>query len=464
MFGFYFKHENHNRTTDLKPDREVLAGQWKAKMEVVKHLKPGDQVQQYENCVPPPALYSWGKSTGVGGMDLVLMLLGAIWSRTLPFIEFLVFISVCTPVRFQNQCLSDAPVERPVCTFPSGRAVNASAYWPTKKYSRLHGHPVQITTVRFFCPVPTGEELDPDTFTVTLTQPTYDHTVPVALCRKSRVFGLLVACPQPLFNYGKLNTLYPNMVHEWLAYHRMIGFHKFMIYDLFGDFMKPLQPWVDIGFVEHITRLAPMHLLPPTGNTSAMAGREYCLEGASHDHCLFMHQLTAGWGMLLHAPDNYLTFRTPKYPDYVTSLLKDKDPTTTAEWLVMTLPCGGPLRAKHAPLTLSFVHCRPALYRRRETPILSTLLVLTTAVHRSGTIHPSCHTKEGRCLEIFRPTDLATIHYMQMLWRKDWAGKYKKNTTNLVQLWRKFHTLMKEVVPETSLTPVPAPNPLEWPV
>ena len=71
------------------------------------------------------------------------------------------------------------------------------------------------------------------------------------------------------------------------------------------------QPWIDEGFVEYLGRFVPRHLLPPNTPGTVMGGREYCTEGMAHDHCLFMNQLTAHWTMLLHAPDNYLTFREP---------------------------------------------------------------------------------------------------------------------------------------------------------
>lgn len=51
-------------------------------------------------------------------------------------------------------------------------------------------------------------------------------------------------------------------------------------------------------------------------------------------------------------------------------------------------PSGGPPLANHSSLLLTFDQCSRALYRRRETPVFSPLLVLTTEVHICGTVHP----------------------------------------------------------------------------
>eukprot|EP00969_Alexandrium_andersonii_P058851 2593498-Alexandrium_andersonii.AAC.1 len=51
------------------------------------------------------------------------------------------------------------------------------------------------------------------------------------------------------------------LVRDWLAYHRQIGFDKFVVYDLDGSLSDAVAPFQEEGFVEYVRdwpeRLSP---------------------------------------------------------------------------------------------------------------------------------------------------------------------------------------------------------------
>eukprot|EP01012_Entosiphon_sulcatum_P064775 TRINITY_DN93627_c0_g1_i1.p1 TRINITY_DN93627_c0_g1~~TRINITY_DN93627_c0_g1_i1.p1 ORF type:complete len:475 (+),score=48.12 TRINITY_DN93627_c0_g1_i1:23-1426(+) len=443
-FGFYYN-SNRNRSTPLIPTEDVLLRSWEAKRELIARHPEGSTIEEFQWCSRPPLVAQWDAE-----MTLFL-LLGALWAGGLPFVEVLAWLGPCTPSRFMNQCVSEPPRVLPVCEFPSGETRTAAAYWPTRRYARLHGYPVRITSVRFFCPVPEGEDLaGNDRFTIILRHPS-GKAVPVPLCRNKEKVGLVVACPQPLWGFNNMNTRYPNLVHEWLAYHKLIGFHRFNVYDLFGEFDEPLRPWRDIGFVRSFPTFPPHFLRPPQGKN--MAGREYCTESIAHDHCLFTNQLTSRWAQLLHAPDNFVMFRdSPAIPHGMATLLGKHDATAEGELLMMTVPCGGIPLGVNISILLTFDTCGKVLYMRRETPILSCLNVLSTEVHISGSIQPNLKRLRRKCL--IDPLKYATAHYMQMFPRAQWKlvnSTYGKHSPMLKNAWPQVNDVVRQVVPADQL-------------
>eukprot|EP00928_Gymnodinium_smaydae_P017687 TRINITY_DN16768_c0_g2_i2.p1 TRINITY_DN16768_c0_g2~~TRINITY_DN16768_c0_g2_i2.p1 ORF type:complete len:830 (+),score=100.44 TRINITY_DN16768_c0_g2_i2:27-2492(+) len=110
-----------------------------------------------------------------------------------------------------------------------------------------------------------------------------------------------------------------DLVRQWLAYHQLIGFDRFVVYDLDGSLAEAVEPFVQNGFVEYIDRW-PERLSPgacgallsatepatgATANPRDEAARYYCTQTQAEAHCVWNMRGRADWAMLLHSFDAY---------------------------------------------------------------------------------------------------------------------------------------------------------------
>lgn len=145
---------------------------------------------------------------------------------------------------------------------------------------------------------------------VNLTLNFGDTTAVVPLCvllpAAERVPLTLFACPQPLYNVGRLEQIWPNLLAEWVHYHvKKVGFDHFFIADVDGSAGPFLESLIAEGLVTYYPSFGLSPALSKLGQNAT--GRErYCSEIHFENFCMWQGRGRAQWGVVLHAPDEYL--------------------------------------------------------------------------------------------------------------------------------------------------------------
>ncbi|CAK0890437.1 unnamed protein product, partial [Prorocentrum cordatum] len=107
------------------------------------------------------------------------------------------------------------------------------------------------------------------------------------------------------------------LVRQWLEYHRLVGFDRFVVYDLDGSLAEAVAPFVRDGFVIYVPRwpeeLSPgacsaLHRAAPPGRGEPPWAR-YCTQTQAEAHCVWSLRGRARWAMLLHSFDAYASSR-----------------------------------------------------------------------------------------------------------------------------------------------------------
>lgn len=120
----------------------------------------------------------------------------------------------------------------------------------------------------------------------------------------------LVGCSAPMW---LAQSVHGHLVQQWLAYHRLIGFEKFVIYDLDGSLSEAVAPFVSEKFVIYI-RWWPHKLSPgactylhnaKTDDGEEPAWAKYCMQTQAEAHCVWNLRGRARWVMLVHSFDAY---------------------------------------------------------------------------------------------------------------------------------------------------------------
>ena len=248
-----------------------------------------------------------------------ISILGALWAEGLPHLELLAFHRLLPtgPKRSHMMsrlanCVSTRPPELPRLVFLTNVTAHCTAWWPTstsfkkpfQNISRRSGHPM-ITTVRYFCPVPEAvvhSLTEAPAFYVRLlpSNATRASPVPLRLVRRAYPFVSATACTEPLWGYPRMQAMYPSILDEWVAYHKLKGFGRILFYEqLFRNFSADLGPWKEAGLVEYYPAWA-----------SGLWARDVdrlntCTQSAAHDHCVFVSQLRSRWVAMVHGLDLY---------------------------------------------------------------------------------------------------------------------------------------------------------------
>eukprot|EP01012_Entosiphon_sulcatum_P004501 TRINITY_DN11793_c0_g1_i1.p1 TRINITY_DN11793_c0_g1~~TRINITY_DN11793_c0_g1_i1.p1 ORF type:complete len:472 (-),score=48.21 TRINITY_DN11793_c0_g1_i1:13-1398(-) len=439
------RNKQSDSLADMRPARINFA----AKLALREKAERTGYAVHFGLCEQPTHTYEWQNNR------TQMYLLGAAWAPSLPFVEILTFLArhqEAVDYGYQA-CWTSPPRQLPMCIFPDGSVTKASALWPVPRYTtwQLPGKRVP-TTVRFFCPVPaSGGGLNSASSSLELRirdpHPPVDAklapvspAVSVRLCRRRERFQLVTVCPQPLFNYTRIETLWPNIFNEWLAYHRLKGISHFDIYDLYGDFEAPTRPWIkSSGFARYFPRWMQFGPLAP------FRKNRYCTEPSAQDHCLFNNMFRSKWIFVLHAPDNFFHFAPAPQHDPLTDinqLLGPLNASDVAEVVIRTQACGGHRKGSGSKsILLTFTHCGQVYAGQRQTPIANTLLTFNTMIHRATVRLP------GSRVQYTGAPVAVTKHYMDMVKIRD-EGPMPQHFTALHDLQPRILEAAKKWVAE----------------
>lgn len=120
----------------------------------------------------------------------------------------------------------------------------------------------------------------------------------------------VVGCSSPLWLSRPADG---GLVRQWLAYHRVIGFDHFFVYDLDGTLAVAVRPFVEAGFVTYVSRwpkrLSPTCSAVVTQNPSGL--ERYCTQTQAEAHCIWHARGLARWALLVHSFDAYISAAAP---------------------------------------------------------------------------------------------------------------------------------------------------------
>ncbi|CAK0799261.1 unnamed protein product [Prorocentrum cordatum] len=143
----------------------------------------------------------------------------------------------------------------------------------------------------------------------------------VPLCRRTgRPLRNVTVCTKPLFKSGELLEKDPDLIDNWIEYHRLLGVDHFQIYDTDGSFSHSFPNAVQ-GSVTYVGQFPA--LISEKFATLEKEGFHSCLISQSYDHCFFENAQTSRWVLHLHAPDSYVHTTQPEM----------RIPTGLPEWL-----------------------------------------------------------------------------------------------------------------------------------
>jgi hypothetical protein len=434
--------EGSSETTPRGPQFNYSEENSAAKHVLMGILEPGSNVSYYELCPkkhPLNATYRLGRTA--------MYILGALWAVELPHLELLIYLRKGKQHmdRTFTICFSFAPKWSPSCHFPSGKVTEAKAIWPayTTLYQkrRYYIKRAGVTTSQFHCPVPPGEFSGSEpTLAITLRDGD-GHSLSLTMRRVTQRVVEITGCPHPLYNYLRIDMLFPDVIHEWLAYHKRIGFGHFHIYDETGDFEEHMRPWVHSDdYMRYYPRFPD-----PLNFANRMAC--CCNEAMTFDHCLFVNQLTSKWVMILHSFDMFLHVDPTYAPTLSGALqrrLQDAHATLdrVSEIIVNTRLCGSTVLKDNVSSIMQHTQCLPQVWFMLTTPIFNPRNVRSTIVHRA-----LLYTKNARSLQARRRT-LQTLHYSGTRPTR-WKMDLKKNhgyVVNVTEVWKMWPQVHQDVV------------------
>eukprot|EP00930_Biecheleria_cincta_P045942 TRINITY_DN31667_c0_g1_i1.p1 TRINITY_DN31667_c0_g1~~TRINITY_DN31667_c0_g1_i1.p1 ORF type:complete len:446 (+),score=65.66 TRINITY_DN31667_c0_g1_i1:954-2291(+) len=113
----------------------------------------------------------------------------------------------------------------------------------------------------------------------------------------------IVACSQPLFGAGGLQSRDPHLVHDWINFHLELGVEHFQIYDLDDSFKEVLEPFSSeqVTYVPLFARRFSEKFHAASRDTNP-----YCLSPQAQDHCVWSWRGRADWVLQLTSPDVFL--------------------------------------------------------------------------------------------------------------------------------------------------------------
>eukprot|EP01001_Neometanema_parovale_P007505 NODE_3805_length_1160_cov_89.280617_g3519_i1.p1 GENE.NODE_3805_length_1160_cov_89.280617_g3519_i1~~NODE_3805_length_1160_cov_89.280617_g3519_i1.p1 ORF type:complete len:295 (+),score=10.34 NODE_3805_length_1160_cov_89.280617_g3519_i1:219-1103(+) len=246
-------------------------------------------------------------------------------------------------------------------------------------------------------------------------------------------------CPHPLYNYRRADGLFPNVFHEWIAWHHSIGFTRTHIYDLNGDFERPMKPWIDRGIVRYFPRFAdPLYMRSSKPCC--------CNELMVLDHCLFVNQLTSRWVILQHSFDMFL-YISPSFAANLSHAMERRltrskitTPARVAEVTVSSRPCGGTRAANESSIML-FDQCdhKSMGMQAFTTPILNPRNVQSQIVHHALIFSPN-----AAILRIY-PKQMQTMHFHETRASRKMTGATTK-VDGLRGRWPNIDAFVRSVI------------------
>jgi hypothetical protein len=408
----------------IPSDIEAVQANLRAKEYLLRNVTAGQQVVAYE-LATRVYFAKWGATS--------MTLLAALWAPGLPVLELLAFHRDAHPAVRLAQCVSQRPLAVPNLRLPNGESVTCRPWWatqrdmvrPMKVVSGRGGQPI-ITTVRYHCPVSPCHALclsSRSNLSLHLSIPalppeTENRSIAFRLLRRSRPYTVVKACTQPLWGYERMRGMYPNLLHEWLAFLKIKGFAAVHVYELWrSDFAADLKQWVASGFVEYHPGWAP-------GKWAKDSFRwVYCTQSTAHDHCVFTNQLHATWLMMVHGPDLY---PCANCTSVVTELAK-YDPFHNNTLRIQRQECGGRRAPGNRSLMLSFPSCA-APDTVHATPFFQPLRVLATYVHGPLVSLPVVNFINE---VIVPPSAIVSVHYYDAFKGDNSSGKGQLFEDNL---------------------------------
>jgi hypothetical protein len=379
----------------------------RAKSEILATARIGNRMTYFELCSRSHSLSTRYKWEGAS-----MFILGILWATVLPFLEILVYLrpNRVTMNQKNTLCYGLIPRAYPTCHFPSGRTTTATFIWPSQG-ARLQGRRyyrsyVGVTTSQYHCPVPRNEFTGNEEIISFVLRDYRGVQIPLTLRRTTQTLVNISACSHPLYNYLRVDALFPDVIHEWVAYHKRIGFGHFHIYDEFGDFGVHLKPWIEY---DNYVRYFPC-FPDPANYTFRQAC--CCNEPMALDHCLFVNQLSSKWVMILHSFDMFLLVNKIYAPDVSSAIdrrLQDANlpMNKVSEIIVQNRPCGSTGRQQSNWTTIMrHVECLNPVRYYMTTPIFNPRNVRSTIIHRA-----LLYTKHSRSLRAKPHTMMQTIHY-----------------------------------------------------
>eukprot|EP01012_Entosiphon_sulcatum_P034406 TRINITY_DN43644_c0_g1_i1.p1 TRINITY_DN43644_c0_g1~~TRINITY_DN43644_c0_g1_i1.p1 ORF type:complete len:585 (-),score=73.17 TRINITY_DN43644_c0_g1_i1:21-1751(-) len=392
-----------------------------------------------------------------GSSAIWVQVVDVVWEPSLPFLEFLVFIG---PGRIRKRTC--------VTFFPHGRVtlrigptdVKCGNYFPARGIQSKEGikwtgidQPI-AAGVRYLCPIPSGLARRIDAaggFNGTLLSlhPKGSSSLPVSVCAVRKRSVTLTGCSEPLWGLPTLVRAFPRLLHEWLAYLRLVGFDKVQMYEKIDrEFGKPLKRWIASGFVEYHPVWVKQQMAAKT------RGETYCMQALSHEHCMFANQLTSQWVMITHGPDYFPYPNTTRYPAGMKGFLQKHALSSTGELRVYSQIC----RTDHKPATGSKpvrlpgllgtgILCQePAGYvRNLWFPVVNPRTAMSTFNHFAMAIHPAARPPVRMVME----ADLIGKHVINAFVERDSdMGKRHYAAPQFVEMSAAVEDLAKRFIPD----------------
>lgn len=188
-----------------------------------------------------------------------------------------------------------------------------------------------------------------------------------------------VGCSAPMWLRSPAQA---HLVREWLAYHRRVGFDRFVVYDLDGSVAEAVEPFVREGFVIYVDRwpgrLSPgacehLHKAADVPGRKEQPWMRYCTQTQAEQHCVWNLRGHARWAVLLHSFDAYAS-SVSGLVDGLAPLLRRLEPLRASAATFGLLrydfgghPRGGWLGWPYPPTTQRFT------WRQRAPAVVSPL-------------------------------------------------------------------------------------------